>query len=130
MVRQSTLHERLPLCRYAYPVKYESHDLAEDGSVAEVRVSYDPDFLTKGKPPKGVLNWVAQPAPGKDPATAEARLYSEQVLPAQSVSCRVSGGLHKNCKSAGCCVPTYRSCVLICSTQLIVLPGVHEALLQ
>lgn len=27
------------------------------------------------KPPKGVLNWVGQPAPGQSPPTFEARLY-------------------------------------------------------
>jgi glutaminyl-tRNA synthetase len=31
--------------------------------------------LPKVKPPKGVLNWVAQPAPGQDPPTCEVRLY-------------------------------------------------------
>lgn len=27
------------------------------------------------KPPKGVLNWVAQPRPGQEPTTCEVRLY-------------------------------------------------------
>ena len=31
--------------------------------------------LPKVKPPKGVLNWVAQPAPGEDPPRAQVRLY-------------------------------------------------------
>ena len=69
----------VPTCRYAYPVTYESHSMAADGSVAEVRVTYDPDYKSKGKPPKGVVNWLAQPQFGKNPAVAEARLYTEGV---------------------------------------------------
>lgn len=39
-----------------------------------MQATYDPDFSTK-KPPKGVLNWVGQPAAGVEPPTFEARLY-------------------------------------------------------
>lgn len=42
----------------------------------ELVCDYDANFHTAGnKPPKGVLNWVGQPAPGKDPPRMEARLY-------------------------------------------------------
>ena len=56
---------------------YKSHKTDAAGNVTEVEVDYDKDFATKGKPPKGVLNWVAQPKYGQEPATFEARLYSE-----------------------------------------------------
>lgn len=44
-----------------------------DGSVTEVQAEADLEFVAGGgkKPPKGVLNWVAQPAPGQDPEQAE-----------------------------------------------------------
>ena len=42
--------------------------------MTEVQATYEPD-LTAKKPPKGVLNWVGQPAPGRTPPTFEARLY-------------------------------------------------------
>ena len=57
------------------------------GAVDEVHVTYDPDFKSKGKPPKGVLNWVARPAPGKEPPVAEARLYAEAVCPPHRMCC-------------------------------------------
>lgn len=65
------------MLRYAYPVTYERHTTDAAGEVVEVAVTYDKDFMAKGKPPKGVLNWVGQPSPGKLPTTFEARLYSE-----------------------------------------------------
>ncbi len=39
-----------------------------------MQATYEKD-LTSKKPPKGVLNWVGQPAPGQEPPTFEARLY-------------------------------------------------------
>jgi glutaminyl-tRNA synthetase len=42
--------------------------------VVEVQAIYEKD-LTGKKPPKGVLNWVGQPAAGQEPPTFEARLY-------------------------------------------------------
>jgi hypothetical protein len=45
----------------------------------EVHVTCDKDFRKKGKLPKGVINWVARPAPGKEPSVAEGRLYAEAV---------------------------------------------------
>lgn len=64
-------------CRYAYAVRYVSHVKDAAGAVTEVHVEYEPAM--KGKPPKGVVNWVARPAPGKEPVRAEARLYADAV---------------------------------------------------
>ncbi|PRW56443.1 glutamine--tRNA ligase [Chlorella sorokiniana] len=62
------------MLRYAYPVTCTGFSKDASGRVTEVQATYDPDFASK-KPPKGVLNWVGQPAPGKEPPTFEARLY-------------------------------------------------------
>ncbi len=62
------------MLRYGYPITCTDYSTDADGNVVEVRATYDPDFAGK-KPPKGVLNWVGQPAPGKEPPTFEARLY-------------------------------------------------------
>ena len=62
------------MLRYAYPITCTGHSTDSDGNVVEVQAEYDPDFKGK-KPPKGVLNWVGQPAPGREPPTFEARLY-------------------------------------------------------
>lgn len=76
-------------CRYAYAVHYKSHSKDADGVVTEVHVEYEPAL--QGKPPKGVVNWVARPAPGKEPMRAEARLYSDAVrLPALSTAFSVA----------------------------------------
>lgn len=61
--------------RYAYPIKCTG--FTKDpvtGQVTELAVEYDPEFKGK-KPPKGVLNWVACPAPGVAPPSLEVRLY-------------------------------------------------------
>lgn len=53
-----------------------------------MQATYEAD-LTAKKPPKGVLNWVGQPAPGKEPPTFEARLYDvlfKSQNPASAVS--------------------------------------------
>ena len=64
------------MLRYAYPITCTDYTLdPTSGNVVEVRATYDPEYAEK-KPPKGVLNWVGQPAPGKQPPTFEARLYS------------------------------------------------------
>jgi hypothetical protein len=44
-------------------------------TVTEVQAEADTSFVAGGsrKPPKGVLNWVGQPAPGQDPERAEVR---------------------------------------------------------
>ncbi|GFR51525.1 hypothetical protein Agub_g13941 [Astrephomene gubernaculifera] len=65
------------MLRYAYPITCTSfrQDPAT-GQVVELEATYDPDHYKAGrKPPKGVLNWVSQPAPGQEPPTFEARLY-------------------------------------------------------
>ena len=57
-------------CRYAYPVSYVSHTKDAAGVVTEVVV--EADLAPAGKkPPKGVMNWVAQPAPGQEPLKIE-----------------------------------------------------------
>ncbi len=66
---------RMHACRYAYPITYAGHTTdPATGAVTELQVTYDPDYATSGKkPPKGVLNWVARPAPGQEPPAFEAR---------------------------------------------------------
>lgn len=64
------------VCRYASAVSYVSHEKDEQGRVSEVHVHLESKV---GKPPKGVLNWIGQTAPGKAPPTAEARLYADAV---------------------------------------------------
>jgi glutaminyl-tRNA synthetase len=62
--------------RYAYPITVTGYSTAADGSISEVQAEADLSFVAGGgkKPPKGVLNWVAQPAPGQDPERAEVRV--------------------------------------------------------
>lgn len=62
------------MLRYGYPITCTDVITDATGNVVEVHATYDPDFAGK-KPPKGVLNWVGQPAPGKHPSSFEARLY-------------------------------------------------------
>jgi hypothetical protein len=60
--------------RYAFPITVTGYSTAADGSVCEVQAEADLDFAAGGrKPPKGVLNWVGQPAPGQEPEEAEVR---------------------------------------------------------
>jgi len=69
------------MLRYAHArsVRYVSHSVdPATGSASEVRVCSEEGSK---KPPKGVLNWVAQPAPGVDPPRFEARLYEDLYLP-------------------------------------------------
>uniref|UniRef100_A0A7S0R5T3 glutamine--tRNA ligase n=2 Tax=Chlamydomonas leiostraca TaxID=1034604 RepID=A0A7S0R5T3_9CHLO len=61
------------MLRYAYPVSYKGHKTDAAGNVTEVAV--EADLAPTGKPPKGVLNWVAQPKPGQEPLRFEARIY-------------------------------------------------------
>eukprot|EP00878_Enallax_costatus_P027531 GHUV01029655.1.p1 GENE.GHUV01029655.1~~GHUV01029655.1.p1 ORF type:complete len:535 (+),score=80.18 GHUV01029655.1:1463-3067(+) len=65
------------MLRYAYPITVTGYSASDDGTITEVQAEADLDFIAGGgkKPPKGVLNWVAQPAPGQDPERAEVRLY-------------------------------------------------------
>lgn len=72
----ATLHITHVLRRYAYPITCTSYTKDSSGRVVEVRVEYDAEYAQRGvKPPKGVVNWVAQPAPGQDPPVFEGRLY-------------------------------------------------------
>eukprot|EP00898_Chlorokybus_atmophyticus_P007746 jgi/Chlat1/7973/Chrsp69S07406 len=62
------------MLRYAYPIRI-TQVITEGGdssTIKELRAEYDSKKSTK---PKGVLHWVAQPAPGIEPAKAEIRLY-------------------------------------------------------
>lgn len=67
------------MLRYAYPITCTSHTKDNDGNVVELQAEYIKDFAGK-KPPKGVLNWVARPAPGQEPPSFEARLYNQLFL--------------------------------------------------
>ncbi|MEW5320129.1 MAG: hypothetical protein WDW38_011226 [Sanguina aurantia] len=52
------------MLRYAYPIKCTGFTRDPlTGRVTELTAEYDADFKGK-KPPKGVMNWVACPAPG------------------------------------------------------------------
>ena len=85
-----------PQCRYAYPITCTGFTTdPASGRVLEVQATYDPDYAAKGKPPKGVLNWVGQPAPGQEPPRLEARLYDvlfKSQNPAAVVSVCGGGG--------------------------------------
>jgi hypothetical protein len=61
--------------------------------VTEVVVDYDAEYAA-GKTPKGVLNWIAQPKPGQEPARAEARLYADNVRFGTPVVLAMSAGQH------------------------------------
>ena len=66
-------HARPPR-RYAYPITCTGFTRGADGAVTEVQATCERQLAGR-KPPKGVLNWVGQPAPGTDPPRFEARLY-------------------------------------------------------
>jgi glutaminyl-tRNA synthetase len=60
--------------RYAYIVKCTGFTRAPDGSIAEVRCTYDPDSRggdSKGRKVKGTIHWVS----AADAVEAEVRLY-------------------------------------------------------
>jgi hypothetical protein len=81
-------------CRYAYPVTCTGFTTdPSTGRVTEVQATYEPD-LTAKKPPKGVLNWVGQPAPGRTPPTFEARLY-DVLFKSQNPSSQVNAALRR-----------------------------------
>ncbi|KAL6782008.1 TSQ1 [Auxenochlorella protothecoides x Auxenochlorella symbiontica] len=64
------------MLRYAYPITCTGVKKGPGGEVEELEATYERDFRGEGrKPPKGVLNWVAQPKPGVEPPSFEARLY-------------------------------------------------------
>ncbi|GMH32257.1 hypothetical protein BSKO_00091 [Bryopsis sp. KO-2023] len=65
------------MLRYAYPITCTSFEKDQDGNVTQLTCEYDADFHKSGKkPPKGVLNWVGQPKPGKEPMKIEARIFN------------------------------------------------------
>lgn len=65
------------MLRYAYPITCTGFTKSQGNEkVTEVQATYDADFAGK-KPPKGVLNWVGQPSPGREPPKFEARLYDQ-----------------------------------------------------
>ncbi len=66
-------HQRVQqLADYAYPITCKEVVRDASGAVVELRCKYDKDYRAPGKKvPKGVLNWVTRPAPGKEPATVE-----------------------------------------------------------
>ncbi|KAF7104199.1 hypothetical protein CFC21_105118 [Triticum aestivum] len=66
------------LLRYAFPIKCTEviyGDNPED--IVEIRAEYDPSKTLK---PKGVLHWVAEPAPGVEPLKVEVRLFEKLFL--------------------------------------------------
>ncbi len=65
------------LLRYAHVIRCVDFSFAADGvTPAEVRCEVVPP-AEGAKPPKGVIHWVAQPAPGVEPPRIEARLYDK-----------------------------------------------------
>ena len=66
---------KVALLKYAGTVTCTGFTPGPGGDgVAEVQGTYEP-LAPGAKPPKGVLSWVGQPAPGTPPTTFEARLY-------------------------------------------------------
>uniref|UniRef100_A0A453T1Q3 glutamine--tRNA ligase n=1 Tax=Aegilops tauschii subsp. strangulata TaxID=200361 RepID=A0A453T1Q3_AEGTS len=66
------------LLRYAFPIKCTEvihGDNPDD--IGEIRAEYDPSKTSK---PKGVLHWVAEPAPGVEPLKVEIRLFEKLFL--------------------------------------------------
>ena len=61
------------ILRYAYPVLCTGFTEGAGGVVEEIQVEVVEPGSVK---PKGVLHWVAQPKPGKEPLSVELRLYS------------------------------------------------------
>ena len=59
--------------RYAYIIKCTGFTMdPSTGKVVELQA--EADLAPAGKkPPKGILNWVAQPKPGQEPIKAEVR---------------------------------------------------------
>uniref|UniRef100_R7W940 glutamine--tRNA ligase n=1 Tax=Aegilops tauschii TaxID=37682 RepID=R7W940_AEGTA len=66
------------LLRYAFPIKCTEVIYGDNpDDIVEIRAEYDPSKTSK---PKGVLHWVAQPAPGVDPLKVEIRLFEKLFL--------------------------------------------------
>ncbi|VAI92572.1 unnamed protein product [Triticum turgidum subsp. durum] len=66
------------LLSYAFPIKCTEviHGDNPD-EIVEIRAEYDPSKTSK---PKGVLHWVAEPAPGVEPLKVEIRLFEKLFL--------------------------------------------------
>ncbi|KAG2318811.1 hypothetical protein Bca52824_012024 [Brassica carinata] len=63
------------LLRYGFPIKCTDVVFADDNeTVREIHAEYDPEKKTK---PKGVLHWVAESSPGKEPIKIEVRLFEK-----------------------------------------------------
>ena len=61
------------VCRYAYTITCTGFKKDASGKVVELTAEADLNAAGK-KPPKGVLNWVAQPTPGQEPLKFEVRV--------------------------------------------------------
>lgn len=68
--------EKAVMLRYACVIKCTGVSKRDPvtGAPLELTAVHEPSVPGK-KPPKGVLNWVAQPSPGTDPQIFQARLY-------------------------------------------------------
>ncbi|KAL6838739.1 hypothetical protein ACP4OV_031453 [Aristida adscensionis] len=63
------------MLRYAFPIKCTDVIYGDNpDDIVEIRAEYDPLKTSK---PKGVLHWVAQPAPGVEPLKLEVRLFEK-----------------------------------------------------
>uniref|UniRef100_M4E7K4 glutamine--tRNA ligase n=1 Tax=Brassica campestris TaxID=3711 RepID=M4E7K4_BRACM len=63
------------LLRYGFPIKCTNVVFADDNeTIREIHAEYDPEKKTK---PKGVLHWVAESSPGKEPIKVEVRLFEK-----------------------------------------------------
>ena len=62
------------LLRYAKVIVCDSMVAGADGQPLELRCRVE-EPLAEERPPKGVIHWVADPAPGVAPPALEARLY-------------------------------------------------------
>ncbi|GJN32197.1 hypothetical protein PR202_gb20681 [Eleusine coracana subsp. coracana] len=63
------------LLRYAFPIKCTDVIYGDNpDDIVEIRAEYDPSKTSK---PKGVLHWVAEPAPGVEPLKLEVRLFEK-----------------------------------------------------
>ncbi|KAL0678656.1 hypothetical protein Bca4012_006637 [Brassica carinata] len=63
------------LLRYGFPIKCTNVVFADDNeTIREIHAEYDPEKKTK---PKGVLHWVAESSPGKEPIKIEVRLFEK-----------------------------------------------------
>eukprot|EP00003_Mantamonas_plastica_P033060 TRINITY_DN928_c0_g4_i2.p1 TRINITY_DN928_c0_g4~~TRINITY_DN928_c0_g4_i2.p1 ORF type:complete len:711 (+),score=281.95 TRINITY_DN928_c0_g4_i2:1780-3912(+) len=60
--------------RYAYPIKVVEMHTDGNGEVVQVDVEYDPENAEKCS---GYIHWVAEPEPGVEPLTIEARCFDD-----------------------------------------------------